>query len=135
MPIQIVAEQRLIVGQETVIEGAAPQGPLAAVFEDDGETGYFYALDRSADASPIRDALHVYNVRNVSDRERPSVVKIGWSTDNKKVVLLINDHPHAIFDFEGKQGFCRSGFPPVSADAEWSTRGHDWDEAAVRLFA
>jgi hypothetical protein len=27
--------------------------------EDDGQTGYFYALDRSFDKTPIRDALHV----------------------------------------------------------------------------
>lgn len=133
MPIQVVAEQQWIVGQETVVEGAAPQGPWAAVFEDDGQTGYFYALDNSR-PSRIQDALHVYNVRNVTDREKPSVVKIGWSTDGKSVVLLINGHPHAIFDFQQKQGFCRSGFPPAHADGEWSSRGHGWDEAAIALF-
>jgi hypothetical protein len=131
MPIQVVAEQRLIVGQETAIEGVAPQGSFAAVFEDDGQTGYFYALDRSFDKTPIRDALHVYNACNVVDREQPSVIKIGWSIDSKKVILLINDFPHAIFDFQIKQGFCRSGFPRTKPDGEWSTCGHGWDEAAM----
>jgi hypothetical protein len=78
MPIQVVAEQRIIVGQETAIEGVAPRGFFAAVFEDDGQTGYFYALDQSFDKTPIGDALHVYNVRNVIDCETPSVIKIGW---------------------------------------------------------
>jgi hypothetical protein len=135
MPIQVVAEQELIVGQETVIEGAAPQGPFVAVFEDDGQTGYFYALDRSQGDNPIRDTLHVYNVRNVIDREKPTVVKIGWSVDSKKVVLLINEYAHAIFDFQRKQGFCQSGFPPATSNSEWSTLGHEWDEAAIALFA
>jgi hypothetical protein len=134
MPIQVVAEKQIIVGQETAIEGGAPQGAFAAVFEDDGQTGYFYALDRSFDGSPIQDALQVYNVRNVIDREKPSVVKIGWSIDSKKVILLINDYPHAVFDFLTKQGFCRSGFPPTKPGGEWSTCGHDWDEAAIAPF-
>jgi hypothetical protein len=71
MPIQVVAERRLIGGQETVVEGAAPQGSFVAVFEDDGQTGYFYGLEGSQGKNPIRDTLHVYNVRNVIDRENP----------------------------------------------------------------
>ncbi len=133
MPIQVVAEQRITVGHEAVIE--APQGPFAAVFEDEGRTGYFYALDRSVDTNPIQDALHVYNVDNVLDRDRPSIIKIGWSIDGMKVVLLINDYPHAVFDFQARRGFCRSGFPPPKPGGKWSARGHDWDEAAIALFA
>jgi hypothetical protein len=134
MPIHVVAEQQLLVGQPTVIEGAAPEGSFVAVFEDDGETAYFYAVDRSLEQSPIRDAVHVYDVAQVTDREKPSTVSVGWSVDNQKVVLLINDYPHAIFDFQQKQGFCRSGFPPPLANGEWSTRGHEWDGSANALF-
>jgi hypothetical protein len=134
MPIQIVVEQKIIVGQETAFEGGAPQGHFAAVFEDDGQTGYFYALDRSFDKVAIRDALLVYEVRNVKDRDKASIIKIGWSMDCQKVILLINGYPHAVFDFQGKQGFCRSGFPPTQPGGEWSTCGHDWDDAATSLF-
>jgi hypothetical protein len=134
LPIHIVAEQQLLVGQPTVIEGPAPAGPYVAVFEDDGETAYFYAVDRSLEPNPIRDALHVYDVARVTDREEPSVVSVGWSVDNLKVVLLINSSPHAIFDFQRKQGFCRSGFPPPLSDTEWSAGGHGWDESAVAFF-
>lgn len=135
MPIQITAEQEFLVGQPTVFEGLAPEGPYAAVFEDDEATGYFYALDTSNDGQPIQDALQIYNVENVTDREKPSVAKIGWSQDSKKVALLINGHPHAIFDFSSKQGFCRTGFPSPSPNGPWGSQGHAWRESAIELFA
>jgi hypothetical protein len=61
----------------------------------------------------------------------------GRSTrlDGKRVILLIDDYPHAILDFQTEQGFYRSGFPATKPYAEWSTCGHDWDEAAITLFA
>jgi len=135
MPIQITSEREFLVGQPTVIEGPAPEGPLVVVFEDDGSTGYFYALDTSHEGQPIQDALQIYNVTNVSDRAKPSTVKIGWSLDNQKAVLLINGHPHAVFDFAAKQGYCRTGFPPPSPAGAWASQGHEWREAAIELFA
>jgi hypothetical protein len=135
MPIQVTAEHQFSVGTTTTVEGAAPDGPFVAVFEDDEDTGYFYALDTSGSGNPIQDALHIYNVANVTDRDKPSVVKIGWSSDSKKVVLLINGYPHAVFDFEVKQGYCRTGFPPSAMAGGWSPQGHKWAEAAIQLFA
>jgi hypothetical protein len=135
MPIQFVAEREFIVGQEAVVEGRAPKGHFVAVFEDDGLTGYFYALDTSADGQQIQDAVQVYNVESVTDRARPSVAKLGWSADSKKVILLINGQPHAVFDFESKQGYCRTGFPPANSGGGWSVNGHVWSEAAIELFA
>ena len=133
MPIRVVAEETIHIGRAAVIEGAAPPGRFAAVFEDDGATGYFYAID-STQGDPVRDAVHIYNVANVTDREKPSVVKIGWSADSTKAVLLINDHPHAIFDFQAQQGWCRTDFPPAPSNAQWSTQGHTWSDAALGLF-
>lgn len=133
MPIIVTANTELLVGTPAVIDGAAPDSFFAAVFEDDGETGYLYALDTSLSGQQIQDALHIYNVSNVSDRHIPSQVKIGWSTDSTKVVLLINGHPHAVFDFSAKRGYCLSGFPPPSANGAWS--GHAWSEEALQLFA
>ena len=104
MSIQVVAEREFVVGQEAVVEGRAPDGHFVAVFEDDGLTGYFYALDPSAKSQPIQDALRIYNVENITDRDWPSVAKVGWSADSKKAVLLLNGQPHAVFDFESKQG-------------------------------
>ncbi|TFW27321.1 DUF2251 domain-containing protein [Massilia horti] len=134
MPIIIAAEEVVFVGQESVVEGPAPDGRFATVFEDDGDTGYFYALDTQAKDNQIQDALHIYNVANVTDRSRPSTVKIGWSKDSQKVVLLINDDPHAVFDFSTRQGFCRTGFPPARIDGAWSSLGHQWDDSVIDLF-
>lgn len=135
MPIIVTADQELRVGTPTVIDAAAPDSSFAAVFEDDGDTGYFYALDTSLSGQQIQDALHIYNVMGVSDRNRPSQVKIGWSTDSAKVVLLINDYPHAVFDFASKRGYCRSGFPPPAPESAWSKHDHSWSEQALQLFA
>lgn len=135
MAIQITAEAQLLVGRATVVEGPAPDGNFLAVFEDDENTGYFYALDMSDDSDPIQDAVHIYNVRSVTDGDKPSIVKIGWSADSRKVVLLINQHPHAVFDFEKQRGYCRTGFPPPNPSSGWGKHSHEWSSDAIALFA
>ena len=107
--------------------------PASGVFEDDGATGYFYAYDRSKNESPILDALHIYNVRNVSDREVPSVVDIIWSTDGLKAALLINDYAHAVIDFEGKRAYCRTGFPPPTGAWRADER-EPWNDGLLEWF-
>jgi hypothetical protein len=134
MPIYLAAESELNVGQALVLEAPAQEGTFVVVFEDDEDTGYFYALDTQATDNPIQDALHIYNVLDVSDRSKPSTVKIGWSVDHRKAVLLINEYPHAVYDFENQQGYCRTGFPPPLGN-DWSDNGHGWDENALGLFA
>ena len=135
MPIQVTAQKEILVGSKLVVEGVAPEGTFIAIFEDDQDTAYFYAVDTTQENNPIQDALHIYNVKDVTDRTKPSVVKIGWSQDSKKVVLLINGHPHAIFDFMSKQGYCRTGFPPPAENSNWGSEGHAWQESAIELFA
>ncbi|WP_114435967.1 DUF2251 domain-containing protein, partial [Klebsiella pneumoniae] len=61
MTILVTIQAQLVVGEEQVIKSLAPEGMLAAVFEDDGRTGYFYALDESVEGNPIMDAAHTYN--------------------------------------------------------------------------
>lgn len=134
MPIYLATEVELIVGSAQVAEAPAHEGTFVAVFEDDGGSGYFYAMDTSASGNPICDALHIYNVKDVTDRKKPSVLRVGWSQDHSKAVLLINDYPHAVFDFSNKQGYCRSAFPPAMGNG-WSENGHEWDDAALGLFA
>lgn len=133
MTILVTAQAQLIVGEAMAIKSLAPDGMLAAVFEDDGNTGYFYALDESVEGNPVRDAVHIYNVEDISDVHIPSDVKIGWSEDCLKCVLLINGYPHGVFDFEGKNGYCRSGFPP-QVNREWSVQGHAWDDYVDNFF-
>mgnify|MGYP003576496887 FL=1 len=132
MAIVITAKQGIRVGMPDQVHGDAPDGAYSAVFEDDGDTGYFYALDHAHGGQPIQNALHIYNVANVSDRHLPSEVEIGWSLDSAKVALLINGYPHAVFDFASKQGYCRTGFPPPSSHSGW--KGHEWSDECLALF-
>ncbi len=122
--------QTITVGEPAVIEAAASSGPLLAVFEDDGETGYFYAVDSSKSEQPIQDAVHVYNVRNVTDRSRPWEIKIQWSADSQRVMLMINNYPHAAFDFVAKHGYARTNFPP--AGGGWVHL--PWDDRLVETL-
>ena len=132
MPIAIVAHQEVRIGTPIVLEAPAPNRRFAVVFEDDGNTGYFYALDPVKKSDPIQDAVQIYNARSVVDRTRPSLVEIIWSSDNLKAELLINKQPHAVFDFAAKQGYCRTGFPPPHG--EWSKAGHAWSVDATDLI-
>lgn len=62
MPITLAVEEEILVGREVVIEGPAPSGRYVTIFEDDDQTGYFYALDTQATENQIQDAVHIYNV-------------------------------------------------------------------------
>jgi hypothetical protein len=55
--------------------------PFATVFEDDGETGYFYAMDLRREEQ-IVDAVHIYNVASMVDRQR---VSAGVGSGNRVV--------------------------------------------------
>jgi hypothetical protein len=68
----------------------APGQLNSAVFEDDGETAYFYAVDLTRSGNTILDAVNVYNGANVTDRDRPSTLSIIWSDDGLQCALLIN---------------------------------------------
>jgi hypothetical protein len=133
MGVKIVAELEIQVGEPAVVEGASPTPPFVVVFEDDGATGYFYALDTSRSDNPIVDALQVYSVASVTDRHLPSQVQVVWSQDDMKAALLINGDTHAVFDFAAQRGYCRSGFPPPAPDS-WTQHDHTWDEKAEELF-
>lgn len=133
----IVAEQECYVGTDVRIGGESPEASFFAFFEQNEETAYFYAGDRAYKEDPIRDAVHIYDVANVADKEKPSIVKIGWSADSQKVILIIDGYPHAIFDFSSQQGYCRTAFPPpeIGSTHDWSRQSrHEWDDAMLGLF-
>lgn len=60
MTILVTAQTQLIVGEAMAIKSLAPDGMLAAVFEDDGNTGYFYALDESVLKVTLSGMLCIY---------------------------------------------------------------------------
>ena len=127
----LVAQEVLRVGSETLVEGLSPSRPYCCVFEDDGRSAYFYALDLDRTEQRVVDAMHIYNVTSVANRDRPSTLQVVWSEDGMKAALLINDYAHAVFDFEHRRGYCRTGSPPAS---EWATNDHSWSESALIPF-
>ena len=133
MAAHTVADATLVVGEPMVLHGPSPTTPFLVVFEDDGETGYFYGLDTSR-RRPILDALQVQFTRSprCAGRDRPATARSATkSSDGLKAVLLIDGRAHAVFDFASNRAYCRTGSPPP--DPEF-TDSHAWDDAAIGLF-
>jgi hypothetical protein len=133
MAVHVTTRSAITLGRPAIVEGPAPGGSFTAVFEDDQDTGYFYVLDTSSGGNAIQEALHLYNVTTMTDKLKPSVIEIGWSSDSTKCVLFIDGDPYAVFDFETKRGYCRSGLP-ASASSAWSSQTNACREALSRLF-
>jgi hypothetical protein len=131
MPVAIVVHQEIHIGTPTVVEAPAPDRRFKVVFEDDGSTGYFYALDSSSAGQPIQDALHIYDAKRLIGHKHPTV-EIAWSSDGLKAELLLDKEPQAVFDFSAKRGYCRTGFPP--SHGAWLIAGHSWSSQAPALI-
>ncbi|MGH2639336.1 MAG: DUF2251 domain-containing protein, partial [Rhabdochlamydiaceae bacterium] len=97
-----------------------------------GQTGYLYAYDLRNEEQPILDALHIYNVQNIVDRENPSLFQIFWSSDGLKAALFINNYPHAVFDLEFQRGYCRTNFPIPSP--QFAKHSHEWTDECLIWF-
>jgi hypothetical protein len=122
--------ERFIPGTETWYASDSPTCNFSAIFEDDGDTGYFYAYDRSASADPILDAVQIYNVESVLDRDIESIVEIIWAPDGMKAVVFLNDCPHAVIDFAKHCSYCRTSFPDPPKN--WQ-RGK-WHDDLMKIF-
>jgi hypothetical protein len=110
-------EQTINIGQETYESSVSHSFSYGVAFEDNLETGYFYAV-QTKPSLEVLDGLHVYNVNDVNHKHIPCTLQIAWSNDGLVASLLINNYCHAIFDFENKAGYCRNGFPKPKS--EWT---------------
>ena len=128
----LVAEQTLIAGKQGLLEARSPLTKYSVVFEDDGDTGFLYAIDTSEHEQPILDALHIYNVKSVIDRTKSSLFQMLWSSDGIKAALLIDGYPHAAFDFENRRGCCRTNFP--LPDQKFTKFSHEWSDEVMKWF-
>ncbi len=127
-----MAQQSFQPGRNVFVVDDSPGGPYSAFFDDDGEAGYFYAVDLTTD-DLILDVVPVYEAATISERNRKSSLSIIWSGDGQKCALLINDAPHAAFDFKAQRGFSRAR-APKSFDQKrgsWKNSDHTWSDAAV----
>jgi hypothetical protein len=132
MPSKICSDRFIDAGTPCIIECYALAAPYSVVFEDDGETGYFYALENPGENARIVDELHIYNVSSVKSPSEHIRIQVVWSDDGLHAALVVNRRPEAVFDFAAKRGFCRSGFPPSSSD--WSVDGHQWNDSVLGFF-
>ena len=122
---------KLEVGKPAAFEARSPDNRYSVVFEDDGDTGYLYALDYTdKEGNPIQEAMSIYDVKNVTDRDKPSEVVFVWTADSQQAALFINSYPHAVFDFAKKRGYCRRDFPKPG---KWGT-SFKWDDSAIEAF-
>jgi hypothetical protein len=117
---------QVAMGEEVVLEAASPTRPVGAVFEDDGTTAYFYALD-FRDPDRIQVATHIYDVPSAAEG-RLQHVEIRWSSDGSKVGLFINGEPAAAFDFERTVAYSRS---PFGLSGRWTSGGWPAEIAEV----
>jgi hypothetical protein len=120
------------IGDKLVLQLDAPSGGVSVVFEDDGDTGYFYALAPTPSGElQLLDALHVYNAE--SDLRGTDVrLELAWSDDGKLAGLRVNAALWALFDFEAESGWSRSNFPPPAGKWRMGEARPDWDDALVR---
>lgn len=123
------AEALIRVGVATTIESSSADGERSVVFEDDGETGYFYARDFNVAGQQWVDALHIYDVEGVGNRDKPRQLKILWTWDWEAAALLINQRPHAVFHFVRHCGYAPDPFPEPDPDSGWS---HERIDASLR---
>lgn len=100
----------LQIGLPTLVEVRSCRAPLSVVFEDDGETAYFYALDYADQRQPIQAAFHIYSVADFGLSQPKSQLRIAWSDDGARVDLSLDRVSVAVVDFESRRGNCRSGF-------------------------
>ena len=107
------------VGVKCILESDSPDGTRGVVFEDDGETGYFYARDYRMPEHRFVDALHIYDVKGVTDHDQPSKLKIIWTRDFEAAALLINQSPHAVFHFGQRCGYAQDPFPAADPRTGW----------------
>jgi hypothetical protein len=110
----LLREQTYTAGEDTFIESTSSENNYAVVFEDDSDTGYFYAVETepATGKQNILDAVHIYNIEDIPEEQRAGVIKIVWSTNWLRCALIINNYCHAVFDFENHGGYCRNEFPP-----------------------
>jgi hypothetical protein len=123
-------EEEIRIGDEVVLSSNSSTSKYGVVFEDDGTVGYLYAIEFHGAETNVIDAMHIYNVSSVVDRDKPSTIQILWSDDGLKAALFINSDPHAVFDFVNHQGICRTNFP--SPGPNWTRP--EWYDQVFETF-
>ena len=151
----LMQEKQWVPGEDLFIESFAPENHNGVVFEDDGESAYFYAVERDGDGPGLRilDALHIHQSElpeefeaaeptgaigpssttdptDIPPTARPLL--IVWSRDWMKCALIIDGYAHALFDFESQGGYNINEFPPPNDF--WTKGDRKLTDELVRKF-
>ena len=124
--------ERFRPGAATWVASDSALSDFSGIFEDDGDTGYFYAHDRRPGAG-ILDAVLIYHVANLRDRDRESDAEIRWSSDGLKVGLFFNGQLHALIDFDSRVAYGRTNSPPPGGPWAAPTRAL-WRDDLIKLL-
>jgi len=105
-------EKEITPGEDAFIESFSAESRYGVVFEDDGETAYFYAVEKDEEGGGMKilDALHIYEGDAMGTGK--SKLMIVWSKDWMKCALVLDGYCHAIFDFIAQGGYNINEFPP-----------------------
>jgi hypothetical protein len=130
-----IAEKRVSrIGEALIVQVDSPSRLVTVVFEDDGDTGYFYALAPTASGElELLDALHVYNAED-NLRGSDIQLEIAWAEDSSRAGLRINASLWAVFDFAQQTGWSRSNFPPPSGRWRMMEERPAWHDALLKSF-
>ena len=120
------------IGGKFVLQLDAPSRDFSVVFEDDGDTGYVYALAPLASGElELLDALHVYNAEE-DLRGKDIRVELAWSAHSARAGLRVNASLWALFDFTEQCGWSRSNFPPPAGKWRMGEERPAWDDTLVK---
>ena len=106
----LMQEADIVPGEDAFVESFSPESRFGVVFEDDGDTAYFYAVEKDPQGGGLKilDALHIYEGSELGKTN----LKIVWSRDWMKCALVLDGYCHAIFDFAAQGGYNINEFPP-----------------------
>lgn len=109
----LMQERQWTPGEDLFVESFSPESPYGVVFEDDGQTAYFYAVEKDREGTGLRvlDALHIRETEE-SAAQKPGRLQIVWSRDWMKSALVLDGLCHALFDFIAHGGYNINEFPP-----------------------
>jgi hypothetical protein len=126
----LMQDREWVPGEDLFIESVSPENAFGVVFEDDGDTAYFYAVERDQEGTGMQvlDALHIFEGTG-----GPAKLQIVWSRDWLKCALVIDGKCHALFDFETHGGYNIDEFPPPNGIWTHGDRKLT-DEIVKRLF-
>jgi hypothetical protein len=113
----LMLERQWTPGEDLFAESFSPESPYGVVFEDDGQTAYFYAVEKDKEGTGLRvlDALHIRETGGElaeAPAQKASRLQIVWSRDWMKSALVIDGLCHALFDFIAHGGYNINEFPP-----------------------